>query len=186
VAHERNLTEKAIMLALTFWAGLASREGDSFAVEPATLESDLHRGFDLFLRRNQRFLRVDATSSWMHKGQKIARTVKFSKKFSKKRGSRGAFVFILKGDWQAAAFDVTGIGKAHEQCFNASYLRIRDGRPSAFTEACPTHGNRCELARQLFRFGEVLNRQFAEHRRKDGSPGEAVDFVMNVPNPPFK
>jgi len=180
-AHERNITEKAIILALAFRAGLASREGDSFSVEPATLESDLRRGFDLFVRRNNRFLRVDCTSSWKFKGQKIARTVKFSKR----RGSRGSFVFILKGGWQDAAFDVTGIGKAHEQCFNASYLRVRDVKPSAFTEACPIHGNRCELARQLFGFSEMLNRQFANHRRKDRSPGEAAYFVMNVPNPPF-
>ncbi|OGC38158.1 hypothetical protein A2V54_03155 [candidate division WWE3 bacterium RBG_19FT_COMBO_53_11] len=178
MAHERNLTEKAIILALAFRAGLASREGNSFAVEPATLESDLFRGFDFFLRRNKRFLRVDGTSSRRFKGQKIARTVKFAR-------NRRSFVFILKGDWQTAAFDVTGTGKAHEECFNSSYSRIQDGKTIAFEEACPKHGNRCELARQLFRFSEVLNRQFANHRRKDGRPGEAAEFNMTVTKPPF-
>jgi len=178
-AHERNITEKAIILALAFRAGLAGREGDSFSVEPATLDSDLHRGFDFFIRRNNHWLRVDGTASRRFKGQKIARTVKFAK--VKKR----PWVYILRGDWQTAAFDVAGIGTAREKCFTASYLRVQDGRPLAFTEACPIHGNDCEFARRLFKFGSQLSRILASARRKDGSPSQAVEFAMEVTKPPF-
>ncbi|GEM_PF-5516846 len=177
--HERNLTEKAIILALAFRAGLASREGDSFAVEPATWESDRFRGFDFFLRRNQRFLRVDATSSSMFKGQKIARTVRFAK--VKKR----PWVYILRGDWDTVAFDVAGTGTNREKCFEASARRIQDGKSLAFAEACPIHGNDCEFARILFEFGSKLNRTLASSRRKDGRPSQAAEFAMEVLKPPF-
>ena len=178
-AHERNITEKAIILALTFRAGLASREDISFAIEPATLESDLHRGFDFFIRRNSHWLRVDGTASRRFKGRKITRTVKFAK--AKKR----PWVYILRGDWQTAAFDVAGIGTDREKCFTASYSRIHDGRPSAFTEACPIHGNDCEFARRLFKFGSQLSRILASSHRKDGRPSQATEFAMEVTKPPF-
>lgn len=177
-AHERNVTEKVIILALAFRAGLASREGVSFAVEPATLESDLHRGFDFFIRRNNHQLRVDGTSSLRFTGEKIARAVKFAKK-------KHPWVYVLKGDWQTAIFDVAGFGTAREKCFEASYLRIQDGRPLAFVEACPIHGNDCEFAHRLFEFGSQLSRTLASARRKDGRPSQAAEFAMEVTKPPF-
>src|SRR3989304_5707504 len=64
--------------------------------------------------------------------------------------------------------DVAGIGTAREKCFTASYLRVQDGRPLAFTEACPIHGNDCEFARRLFKFGSQLSRILASPRPKDG------------------
>ncbi|MEX0888101.1 MAG: hypothetical protein WDZ67_01875 [Patescibacteria group bacterium] len=174
MAHERNATEKAIILALAFRAGLASTEGDEFLVEPATLDLDRHSGFDLILYRIRsgfrKWLLVDATSSRREMGKKIARSI------SKKRALR----YILKGDWQTAVFDI-----AIDSCFQKALDRLSDGKPMAFREACPDHGNQCRLAHRLFEFSEILNRQLASHRRKDGSPGDATRFVMNVPKPPF-
>lgn len=178
--HERNLTEKAIILALAFRAGLASREDHRFAVEPATLESDHGSGFDFLLWRNNHCLRVDGTSSRRFRREKISRTVRFAKE----RGR--PWVYVLKGDWDTAAFEVAGVGNPnHEKCFNASLARLEDGKPVAFVEACPIHGNSCGFARKLFEFGSQLNRALASSRRRNGRPSQAAEFAMEVSHPPF-
>jgi len=172
--HERNATEKAIILAFAFRAGLASRPDVQFLVEPATRYLDHHLGFDLVLYRirggaTQRLL-VDATSSFREKGKKIARTIE------KGRGFR----FIVKGDWQTAAFDII-----LDPCFERAWGQLSDGKPMALPRVCPDHGNSCRLARHLFDFGERLNRQLENHRRRDGSPGQATEFSMSVSRPSF-
>ncbi|MDP1710351.1 MAG: hypothetical protein Q8L46_00190 [candidate division WWE3 bacterium] len=177
--HPRNIAESVSILALAFRAGLASNAGTDFTVEPAVVEADLRRGFDLIIRKNGRLLFVDVTSSRRFKGSKISRAVGFAK-----RGGR--WVFILKVDWNSAVFDVVGIGTDRERCFNASFDRLKDGKPAAFVEACSFHGNSCKFAEKLFEFGAQINRELFSSRHKDGRPSQAVEFVMEVPNPPFK
>lgn len=181
--HERNSVEKAVILALAFRAGLFNRlkASDIFAVRSATVRLDRGLGFDLEVinLRSGGFLLVDITGSQKFRGKKIARATNKEKPSHGKK--RWGWRFILKGDWQNAAFDI-GINP----CFRESFDRISDGKLIALGEACPKHGNRCDFARELFRFSEVLNRQFAEHRRKGGSLGQAAEFVMTVPEPPFK
>lgn len=179
-SHPRNIAESVSILALAFRAGLASNAGTSFTVEPAVVESDFRRGFDLIIRKNGWLLFVDVTSSRRFKGSKIGRAVGFAK-----RGGR--WVFILKVDWQSAVYDVAGIGKPdREKCFNASFGRLKDGKPAALVEACSIHGNSCEFAKKLFEFGAQMNRELSSSRHKDGRPSQAVEFTMEVPNPPFK
>lgn len=165
----RNCVERAIILALAFRAGLASRKGNIFTVEPATLRSDHRSGFDLVLRQNRRQLYVDVTSSRQFKGKKIARTVKKAK-----RG--GQWVFILKADWESAAFDI-----CLDPCFDDAFEHaVVDGRPISIKEVCPKHGNECELAKKLFRCGMEINNALAF------ASTSARNFAMEVSEPPFK
>lgn len=171
--HDRNLTEQAVILALAYRAGLASRDGESFAVEPASLQSDRYRGFDLIIRRNTRWLLVDITSSRRFRGSKINRSAKFGK------GGR-AWVYVLKADWQSAAFDVT-----LDSCFQGAFGQLKDGQPIALAKACPIHGNSCGLARKLWDFSESLSRSM------ENCPNPRVretlkPFLMKTDRPPFK
>ncbi|GMR19140.1 MAG: hypothetical protein BMS9Abin34_267 [Patescibacteria group bacterium] len=166
LGHDRNIAESVTILALAFRAGLASRDGDQITVEPADLESDRHRGFDLILRRNNRWLLVDVTSSRRYKGGKVQRAVGHAK-----RGGR--WVYILKVDWLAAT------ETALDPCFDRVYSRLIDGEPIALEEACPKHGNKCTIARKLFEFGGRVNQTLVN------SPTEAKNFSMEVIRPPF-
>lgn len=169
--HDRNATERAVIMALAFLAGIASRNGTKFTVEPATLEDDLHNGFDLILRRNRRKLRIDATASRRLKGIKITRAVDFAK-------SRGLWVYILKADWSDAVFDI-----CIDPCFNDAwdhYVKGKDGQEIAFSRACPEHGNRCKFAAKLYEFSSRINRTLANSSARD-----AKHFAMEVSEPPF-
>lgn len=144
--NERNAAEQATIFALAFRAGLANREeGDRFFVQPADIGLDRGIGTDLFLFRGRQFLRVDVTESREQKLRKIKRTVE------KVRRGRG-WVYILKVEWNEAAFIVT------DQCFMRAYDQlIRDGQMLALKQACPDHGNDCDLARKLWSFGNSIN-----------------------------
>lgn len=170
-SHERNITEQAVILALAYRAGLASRNETKFTVEPATLEDDIRHGFDLILRRNFRRLHMDATASRRFKGRKITRTVDFAK-------NGGLWVYILQADWHAAAFDI-----AIDPCFQGAwntYIAGNDGKQIALSQACPQHGNSCAFARKLFDFSSQINNNLANSSTRD-----AKHFAMEVYEPPF-
>jgi len=167
---ERNLAESATLFALAYRAGLANLEGKaSFFIQPADLEMDLKGGVDFRIRRNNNFLRVDATDSRRQKPTKIRRTVEFAK-------GGGRWVYILKVDWMEAS------SIAIDPCFTRAYdqfIHGRDGQFIAIDRACPIHGNECVLARKLWNFGESINRTLAS------SKTQAHDFVIPVSKPPF-
>ena len=165
--HDRNLVERAVILALAFRAGLASN-GNIFTVEPATLRDDHRGGFDLILRRNRHKLYVDVTSSRRFKGKKIDRAVEKAK-------NGGHWVFILRADWTSAAFDV-----CLDPCFDAAFEHaVVDGRPITIKEICPKHGNECGLAKRLFRFGKEINNALAF------ASTSARKFAMEVSEEPL-
>ncbi|NIT03798.1 hypothetical protein GTO10_02600 [Candidatus Saccharibacteria bacterium] len=167
--HTRDsAAEPAAILALAFRAGLANKaNGNKFAVEPAGEYSDLHRGFDLVIHKGNRRLLVDVTTSKRSMGKKIARTVEYA-------GNGGHWVYILKVEWQDA-WDVF-----IHPCFGGAFGQLRDGKPSSLEQACPEHGNKCELAPRLLDFSWRINRVLADDRET-----EAHEFAMEVPDPPF-
>ena len=169
--HERNVTEQAVILALAYRAGLASQNGIKFTVEPATVEDDVKHGFDLILRRNSRRLHIDATASQRFKGRKISRTVDFAT-------NGGLWVYILRADWHAAAFDI-GINPCFLDAWSR-YIEGKDGKRISFSQACPKHGNDCAFAKKLFDFSSQINSNLAHSATRD-----AKHFVMEVEEPPF-
>lgn len=177
--HARVVSEQVTILALALRAGLASDESNRFAVQPSSLFLDHHRSRDLFLLRNGDRIRVDVTASGKYMGRKIERSVEHAR-----RGH--GWVFILKVDFESAMYEVAGIGKPdQERCFNAAIGRITDSSPIAFSEACPTHGNSCQFARELWAFGVAI------HRTMEDIPNPRVrqsvkPFLMEIPKPPFK
>lgn len=152
--HERKLHEQVGILALAFRAGLASRNGLSFAIRPASGWIDRHQGTDLFVVKSDpegsRALRVDLTEG--HRvtlRNKIRRAVRKSQ-----NGGRWVKIIYLPRE--------VVISIAVNSCFLRTYERYladRDMQLVSFDEACPIHGNNCSFASELFRLGRSLNSQ---------------------------
>ncbi|OGC54570.1 hypothetical protein A2797_01625 [candidate division WWE3 bacterium RIFCSPHIGHO2_01_FULL_48_15] len=157
--QKTELHEHAAQLALALRAGLANiQTGSSFFLELASERDDEKRGTDIFLHRGSRSVRIDVTEG----GRKT-----IIDKINRAAGNtrRGSYrVLIVPFDRESV------ISIAADPCFPRAYEAFLAQREPVFnpqkermfelvalTQACPEHGNSCELKTKLLKLSDYLN-----------------------------